>query len=301
MILEYPIQMMQPAIPDHHDDWTAISTLPGVNIDSALTPSPPSQIVAFADASKCEASCRIAESETISLSDDGAARSSIDTLCSPAATDLTTKAITSSISDDALDSELSSAFGLLLPPDQALRHSTAATCKGTGPQAPSVDITANGTPGPTGLDPRELARLQQSDPKAVARLGRLDPHNDHMQLRDIHQRFTGLPLPFIGPRLPQPPRRRSRTRHKPAKTKKKTLHWPVSRLPRPAPQPPRPPPIPEGTDDDDWTDDDDDHSEDPYPCPSGYDNVWEDYFATRGEYPLSDDDEDFDDRTSPAN
>ena len=124
-----------------------------------------------------------------------------------------------------------------------------------------------------------------------------------MQLRDIHQRFTGLPLPFIGPRLPQPSRRRSRTRHKPAKTKKKTLHWPVSRLPRPAPQPPRPPPIPEGTDDDDWTDDDDDdeHSEDPYPCPSGYDNVWEDYLATRGEYYVSDDDEDFDDCTSPAN
>ena len=258
----------------------AISTPLGVNIDPALTPSPPSQIVAFADASTCEASCRIAESETISLSDDGAARLSIDTLCSPAAEDLTTKAITSSISDDALDSELSSAFGLLLPPDQALRHSTAATCKGTGPQAPSVDITANGTPGPTGLDPRELARLQQSDPKADARLGRLDPHNDHMQLRDIHQRFTGLPLPFIGPRLPQPSRRRPRTRHKPAKTKKKTLHWPVSRLPRPAPQPPRPPPIPEGTDDDDWTDDDDEHDEDPDPCL--WDQVWEDSFATRG-------------------
>ena len=79
------------------------------------------------------------------------------------------------------------------------------------------------------------------------------------------------------------------------------LHWPVSPLPRPAPQPPRPPPIPEGTDDDDWTDDDDEHSEDPYPCPSGYDNVWEDYFATRGEYPLSDDDEVFDDCASPAN
>jgi hypothetical protein len=253
-ILEYPIQMMQ------HASLQAISTPPGVNIDPALTPSPPSQIVAFADASTCEASCRIAESETISLSDDGAARLSIDTLCSPAATDLTTKAITSSISDDALDRELSSAFGLLLPPDQALRHSTAATCKGTGPQAPSVDVTANGTPGPTGLDPRELARLQQSDPKAVARLGRLDPHNDHMQLRDIHQRFSSLPLP-------------------------------VSRLPRPAPQPPRPPPIPEGTDDDDWTDDDDEHSEDPYPCPSGYDNVWEDYLATRGEYYVSDDEE----------
>ena len=69
------------------------------------------------------------------------------------------------------------------------------------------------------------------------------------------------------------------------------LHWPVSPLPRPAPQPPRPPPIPEGTDDDDWTDDDDEHSEDPYPCPSGYDNVWEYYLATRGEYYVSDDDE----------
>ena len=97
------------------------------------------------------------------------------------------------------------------------------------------------------------------------RLGRLDPHKDHMKLREIHQRFAGLPTPFIGPRLPQSPRRRSRTRHKPEK--KKTLHWPVSPLPRPAPQPPGPPPIPEGTDDDDWTDDDDEHHEDPDPYP----------------------------------
>ena len=82
-------------------------------------------------------------------------------------------------------------------------------------------------------------------------------------------------------KLPQSPRRRPRTRHK--REKKKTLHWPVSPLPRPPPQPPGPPPIPEGTDDDDWTDDDDDHSEDPYPCPSGWDNVWEDYLATYGE------------------
>ena len=106
------------------------------------------------------------------------------------------------------------------------------------------------------------------------RLGRLDPHKDHMKLREIHQRFAGLPTPFIGPRLPQSPRRRSRTRHKPEK--KKTLHWPVSPLPRPAPQPPGPPPSTSLL----VVDDDDEHHEDPDPCPC--DTVWEDFLETRG-------------------
>ena len=105
----------------------------------------------------------------------------------------------------------------------------------------------------------------------------LDPHKDHMKLREIHQRFAGLPTPFIGPRLPQSDgkRRRSRTRHK-----KKALHWPVSPHPRPAPQPPGPPPIPKGTDDDDWTDDDDEHDEDSNTC--NWEQVWEEYFQARG-------------------
>ena len=139
----------------------AISTTLGVNIDPALTPSPPYQIVASADAPPREAGCRTAESETFSLSDDGTARLSTDTLCSPAVIDPTTQAIISSNIDDALDSELSSTFG-------TAPTRTPVTCIGTGPQATwSLDITANGTLGPTGLDPRELARLHQS-PQADA-------------------------------------------------------------------------------------------------------------------------------------
>ena len=236
-----------------------------MNIDPALTPSPPNKIVASADApSRREAGCRTAESETFSLSDDGTARLSTDTLCSPAVIDPTTKAITSSNIDDALDRELSSTFGTALT-------RTAATRIGTGPQAISVDITANGTPGPTGLDPRELARLHQSDPKAHDRLGRLDPHDDHTQLQELHQHFTGLPMPLIGPRLQQSKGRRSRTRHK-----KKALHWPVSPPPRPAP--PRPPPIPEGTDDDDWTDED---LNSPASWADPWD-PWDDYWSVYG-------------------
>ena len=51
MILEYPIQMMQPAIPDHHDDWTddddehkpatlQVNTPPDRNIVQVQLPAP---------------------------------------------------------------------------------------------------------------------------------------------------------------------------------------------------------------------------------------------------------------------